>query len=171
MIGKKRFKENNKRDDQLWKEALNIAASKEGLLYPVFNYESESGFYDPKHGINKVGGSTGTVNRSQAYGSDGKPLYRPIRNVDEIYAILLDCKTSKIESEERKHKALVEQAEHEWNRYDTTTSFSERYSTYLDGYVTKDYYLENLYPCQYCSKRFPSEDERKVHKTRTHGVS
>jgi hypothetical protein len=96
--------------------------------------------------------------------NNGQTLTRPLRDPIEIFT----SRKNEIAEQQTRQQELIRKAEAAWNYFDQNTPATERYNVSLSAYITRDYFIQNLYPCSHptCRRRFPTEDEAKKHALR-----
>lgn len=153
------IKESELKDNRhLIVEALKLSASKEGLQKVMYTYSDQIG-------------SESTVKPAiSAY--NGQVLTGTTHEPIEIFTALYNTKKSEKLQREKQARDLIDAALKDWYYYDQRTPADKRYSPNLGGYITKEYFIENLYKCPFqtagCMLRFKTAEEAQRHRYR-HG--
>jgi hypothetical protein len=150
IIDNSQITENN----DLIEQALKLSLSREGLAQVLYNHTQVTG--------------SELIKTQATNANTGQVLTRPIHDPIEIFTALYISRKNTLEDERKKHQALVDKAETDWYYFEHNAPASKKYDVSLGGFITKEYFMQNLYPCSHpsCRRRFPTEDEAKKHAYR-----
>ena len=110
---------------------------------------------------------TSILETSPAYNPvDGRPVTRVTHDALEIFEAAFTTRKNEKDQERKRKQELEQKAELDWFRFDNGRSVSDRYDVSMGGYITREYFMKNLYRCptnSSCRKRFPDEEAAKKH--------
>jgi hypothetical protein len=167
-------KQDIERDFDLLEYACGLADGSKGTISEQLYEYSPEDYVNPLNpNVNSsILGGTGQMKATAAMDKGsivlGKTLTKPMTDPIRVFTTLRDIRNNEAKSKEREHKKLIEQAELDWDRYNSHTRYENRVN--VDGtFIDKEYFISHLYQCKWCSKRFTEEKERYNHALRTHG--
>lgn len=136
-------------------EALKLSTSRDGLAMEVYNTTEL-----PVGEVQKTAATS-------AY--NGQTLTKAIHDPIEIFSLLYTSKKNEEKAQQRKaNELIIDKALTAWYYYEKNTPAGQRYNPSIGGYVTKDYFLDNLYPCPHaavgCHLRFKTPEEAYKHR-------
>jgi hypothetical protein len=144
-------KEDIEKELSLLEESIKIANSPDGLAMPVFNhiYEFGSNFED-----------------TPAYDArTGKSLTKPVHDSLEIYRTLKGIHDRQLKEKQEKKKNLEEKSRRQWESFQKKyPRIEDRRDASTGNLIDEKYFLDNEYGCPYCSRRYKTENEVKIHQ-------